>query len=105
MLPITISDARSFSLEGVQKADLVKTDDVHIQLLCFEAGQSDDEGQAAKTSIYQVLEGEALIRQDGESVRLGKGKLLSVPAGHAHTLENAGGGLLVVMATKALQRS
>lgn len=102
MTPITISDVRAFSLEGVQKGDLVKTTDVHVQLLCFEAGQRDKEESASKTTIYQVLEGEALVRQDGESVRLGKGKLLSVPAGHAHTLENAGGGLLVVMATRAL---
>ena len=102
MTPTTISDARAFSLDSVQKNDLVKTDDIHAQLLCFEAGQRDEEEQTSKTTVYQVLEGEALVRQDGESVRLGKGKLLSVPAGQAHTLENAGGGLLVVMATKAV---
>jgi mannose-6-phosphate isomerase-like protein (cupin superfamily) len=34
-------------------------------------------------------------------VRVGKGKLLTIDAGTAHALENAGGGLLVVMSARA----
>lgn len=101
METVTVSDARSFSLQHALRRDLVKTDDLHIELVCFEAGQRDDEGRHPGTSVYQVLEGEALVRAEGSSQRLGKGKLLSVPAGQPHTLENAGGGLLVVMATRA----
>jgi len=100
---VPINDARVFSLREVQRRDLVKTDDLHVQLLCFEAGQRDEERLATGSTIYQVLEGEAIVRSEG-SRRLGRGTLLSVPAGVAHTLENAGGGLLVVMATSA-QRS
>jgi quercetin dioxygenase-like cupin family protein len=99
---ITISDARRFSLKSIQYSDLVKSKDLHIELICFEAGQRDKEVSHAKTCVYQVLEGELLIKQDEVSKRLGKGKLLSVPASAKHTLENAGGGLLVVMATKAV---
>ncbi len=99
---VSIAEGRKFSLKSIQRSSLVKTHDLHIELICFESGQRDEEGQHSHSSIYQVLEGEALVKQEGSSQRLGKGKLLSVPAKTAHTLENAGGGLLVVMATRAL---
>lgn len=99
---VTISDARQFSLKRIQHQDLVKTDDLHIQLICFEAGQRDQEISHNKTCVYQVLEGELLIREADISKRLGKGKLLTVPANRKHTLENAGGGLLTVMMTQAV---
>jgi quercetin dioxygenase-like cupin family protein len=99
---ITISDARRFSLKAIQHSDLVKTNDLHVELICFEAGQQGKEQSHSKTCVYQVLEGELLIKQADISKRLGKGKLLTISAGTQHTLENAGGGLLVVMATKAI---
>jgi quercetin dioxygenase-like cupin family protein len=99
---ITISEARQFSLKGIRRNDLVKSQDLHIELICFEAGQRDGESGYDKTCVYQVLEGELLLKQDNTSKRLGKGKLLTLPAGSKHVLENAGGGLLVVMATRAL---
>ncbi len=101
MTTVTISDARTFSLQNVQKNALVSTDDLDVTLLCFEAGQRDDEASHGRTCIYQVLEGEVLVRQGDESNRLGKGKILTIAPGTAHTLENAGGGLLVVLATCA----
>jgi quercetin dioxygenase-like cupin family protein len=99
---ITISDARQFSLKSVQRSTLVEDKNLHIELICFEAGQRDQELGQDKTCVYQVLEGELLLKQNDASQRLGKGKLLTVPAGTKHTLENAGGGLLVVMATRAV---
>jgi mannose-6-phosphate isomerase-like protein (cupin superfamily) len=99
---ITISDARKFSLKTIQRSDLVRTKDLQIELICFEAGQRDKELSYNKTCVYQVLEGELLIKQADVSKRLGKGKLLTLPADSKHVLENAGGGLLVVMATRAL---
>jgi quercetin dioxygenase-like cupin family protein len=69
-------------------------------VLCFEAGQRDDEAHRDDTSVYQVLEGEALLHVGEQRHRLGKGKLASIPADTPHVLENAGGGLLVVMATR-----
>jgi quercetin dioxygenase-like cupin family protein len=98
---ITIADARSFSLRTVQHRPLLEAPDLHVSLICFEAGQRDEERHFGGTSAYQVLEGEARVRQGERSVRLGKGKLLTVSAGEPHTLENAGGGLLVVLATRA----
>ena len=100
MTTVTISDARRFSLERVQRSELVQTDDLEATLLCFEAGQRDDEARYDTGALYQVLEGEALMRRGGDSERLGKGRLHAVPAGTPHTLENAGGGLLVVLATR-----
>ncbi len=99
---ITISDARTFSLKSVQHSDLVKTKDLHVELICFEGGQRAEELSHSKTCVYQVLEGELLVKQNDVSKRLGKGKLLTLPAATKHTLENAGGGLLVVMATRAI---
>jgi quercetin dioxygenase-like cupin family protein len=99
---ITISDARQFSLKSIQRNDLVKRKDLQIELICFEAGQRDKETAHDKTCVYQVLEGELLVKQEDVSKRLGKGKLLTLPSGSKHVLENAGGGLLVVMATRAL---
>lgn len=96
-----ISEARSFSLKSIQKNRLVKTEDLEVTLLCFEAGQRDDESLHQGTSLYQVLEGEALVYQGEERERLGKGKLMAVATGTPHTLENAGGGLLVILATRA----
>lgn len=101
MTTVTISDARQFSLSGIQRNELLATDDFRVTLLCFEAGQRDDERSHDGSCLYQVLEGEALVRRGEDSQRLGKGRLLAVPAGTPHLLENAGGGLLVVMATRA----
>ncbi|MDE0100401.1 MAG: cupin domain-containing protein [Truepera sp.] len=98
---VIISDARRFSLQGVQREPLVETDDLSISLLCFEAGQRDEESRFEQGVVYEVREGEVLIRQGGDRVRLGEGRLLIVPAGQAHTLENAGGGLLVIVATQS----
>lgn len=97
---VTISAARRFSLDDVQRSTLLREGDLSVEVLCFEAGQRDEEEQRDETSLYQVLEGEALLRVGDERHRLGKGKIASVPTGTAHVLENAGGGLLVVMATR-----
>ena len=102
MQTVTISDARSFSLRDVQRRDLVRSDDLHVQLLCFEAGQRDADVTVDHDRLYQVLEGEVIVRGEDTPRRLGKGTLLCVPSGTTHTLENAGGGLLVVMATSTV---
>ena len=98
---ITIADARRFSLARVERRPLVDAPDQRIELVCFEAGQREEELDYAATVSYQVLEGEALVRAGDELVRLGKGRLLRVDPGTVHTLENAGGGLLVVLSTRA----
>ncbi len=98
---IAIADARRFSLAHVERRPLVEGPDLHVELVCFEAGQRDEVAVRSQSWLYQVLEGEALVRQDDQMLRLGKGRLLSVPADTAHVLENAGGGLLVVLATRA----
>ena len=100
MTIVTIGDARRFSLDAVQRSILLREPDLEIELLCFEAGQRDEQARRDGASVYQVLEGEALLWVDEERHRLGKGKLASVSAGREHALENAGGGLMVVLATR-----
>ncbi len=98
---VTISEARRFSLAEVQQSELVAEGDLSVTLLCFEAGQKDADHSFDSSCLYQVLEGEVLLRHDGGVERVGTGRLVSVPAGTRHHLENAGGGLLVVLATHA----
>ncbi len=96
METISISSGRKFSLGAAHESLLIEGD-VRVKLLCFEAGQRYHEKAYDSDGIYQVLEGEVLVRTADHNLRLGNGKLLKVPAGTAHSLENAGGGLLVVM--------
>ncbi|HEX7021739.1 MAG TPA: cupin domain-containing protein [Trueperaceae bacterium] len=95
----TIASARSFSSREIRQNELLRGHDLHVTLLCFEAGQQAEEAQAPFELLYQVLEGEMLFHQGDARQRIGKGKLLLVPANTPHLLENAGGGLLVVMKT------
>jgi quercetin dioxygenase-like cupin family protein len=94
-----IADARRFSLRAVQEATLVAQVGLSIELLCFEAGQRFEGPVLPSGCVYQVLEGEAIVREPSGSTRLGKGVLGVLAAGAEHTIENAGGGLLVVMRT------
>lgn len=96
----TIAEARRFSLARVERRALITGPDLRIELVCFEAGQREEALEYATSSVYQVLEGEALVRAGDQVVRLGRGKVLQVEAGTPHALENAGGGLLVVQATR-----
>lgn len=96
-----IADARRFSLAGVERRPLIDAPDLRLELVCFEAGQREAELTFAATASYQVLEGEALVRAGESVVRLVKGRLLRVDPGTVHALENAGGGLLVVLSTRA----
>jgi len=98
---VNISDARRFALDSVQHRQLETVAGVTAELICFEAGQVEPVRSAAGAATYQVLEGEAMMRSGGVTTRLGKGKLASVKAGTEHTIENAGGGLLVVLAISA----
>jgi mannose-6-phosphate isomerase-like protein (cupin superfamily) len=99
MNAIAIADARRFSLAAVQRHVLADLPGLTLEVLGFEAGQRLEASALERACAYQVLEGEALVRHGEEVVRLGKGKVLPVPAGTDHALENAGGGLLVVLAT------
>jgi hypothetical protein len=49
---VNINEARRFSLRDVQRNDLVKTATLHVELLCFEAGQRDEEAAHAADRVY-----------------------------------------------------
>ena len=100
MKKVSIQDARKFSLDKVQVRPLIEEADLLSELLCFEAGQSADVRSFDRTVVYQVLEGEALVSADDGKERLGKGRLLTVSPATEHRVENAGGGLLVVLAIR-----
>lgn len=100
MKVVSIQEARRFSLADVQRSALLEQGDLTAELLCFEAGQSAGPATHGGSVVYQVLEGEALVSAGGSRERLGKGRLLTVDAGVEHNVENAGGGLLVVLAIR-----
>jgi quercetin dioxygenase-like cupin family protein len=101
MNTVSIQDARKFNLKQPERQPLLRAPDLHVELLCFEGGQTLADQTPTSTTSYQVLEGELMIRAQGATQRLGKGKLLQASAGETHTLENTGGGLLVVLATRS----
>lgn len=101
MKTATIGEAREFSLKEIRRNELMRAGELEASLICFEAGQRDEETLHPATSIYQVLEGEALVYQGEDRERLGPGRLLAVAGGEPHVLENAGGGLLVILAIRA----
>lgn len=100
---VSIAQARSFSLQEVQRRPLVQGE-LEVELRCFEAGQQDRDETPSSARIYQVLEGELLVRLENGHSRLGKGRVAHLPSGVKHRLENAGGGLLVVMVTQQRAR-
>jgi hypothetical protein len=67
-----------------------------VAVLHLEAGQSHrpEPGEAA----YQVLEGDAAFRSGGASETARKGSVL---VGEPEVIENLGGGLLVILETRA----
>ncbi len=100
MKAVAITSRRSFSLKSVQTVPLVTEGGVALELLCFEAGQKTEEFRNNGATVYQVIEGEVIVRSGDEREQLGSGRLLTVPAGIAHTAENAGGGLLTLLVTR-----
>lgn len=97
---VNIAAKRRFSLDEVQAVPVASEADVTVELLCFEAGQRTEEISATGTVVYHVIEGEVIIRSQGERDQAGSGKLLTITGGEGHQLENAGGGLLTVMAIR-----
>src|SRR5690554_7909266 len=81
---------RRFSLTGVQTVPVVTEGDFRLELLCFEAGQSITNLQHTGTAVYQVIEGEAIVRSGNGREDVGSGRLLTVNSGLEHSIENAG---------------
>jgi quercetin dioxygenase-like cupin family protein len=99
MQTVNIANARRFSLAEVQVGRLLDVEGMSCELVCFEAGQSWP-GRDGQAVVYQVLEGEALVRVGDATERVGKGRLVALGGDESHALENAGGGLLVVLAVR-----
>lgn len=91
-----ISDGRRFSLKKPVRTPLLAGQGVETFLLCFEGGQSlaPEPGEAS----YQVLEGDAVFASPDASEKARKGQVL---VGSPERIENLGGGLLVVLETRA----
>ena len=91
----SISEGRKFSLKNPIRETLVQGEHVATYRLCFEGGQAynPEPGEAS----YQVLEGDALFMDHNGPARARKGEMV---LGAPHEIENAGGGLLVILETR-----
>lgn len=101
MKKVNISSRRKFSLDSVQTVPVVTAPGLELELLCFEAGQRTGDIRNQFTVSYQVLEGELIVRSESSREQAGSGSLITVNPDSEHTLENAGGGLLSVLAIRA----
>lgn len=92
MLKKMISAGRRFSLKAPIREILLEGEELVVYAMYFEAGQTllASDGEAS----YQVLEGDALFRDPHSIERVSKGQIL---IGAPSSIENAGGGLLVVL--------
>ena len=91
-----ISEVRRFSLKEPVREALVQGEGLTTYVLHLEAGQrrACDAGEAT----YQVLEGDAVFRGENGAETARKGSVL---VGRPTEIENLGGGLLVILETRA----
>ena len=92
----SITEGRKFSLKQALREPLLQGEAVSAYRLFFEGGQAfnPEPGEAS----YQVLEGDALFMDHNGPARARKGEVI---VGRPHEIENAGGGLLVILETRS----
>jgi hypothetical protein len=92
----SLSESRKFSLKAPVREAMLEGSRVSVHGLYFEGGQSlsTEPGEAS----YQVLEGDAAFTGPHGTERARKGNIL---VGEVQLIENLGGGLLVILETRA----
>ena len=92
----SLIDARKFSLKAAVREPMLEGGRVSLHSLYFEGGQSftPQPGEAS----YQILEGDAAFTGPEGTERARKGHVL---VGEVDLIENLGGGLLVILETRA----
>jgi quercetin dioxygenase-like cupin family protein len=94
----TVLDARRFSPEKMQKVNLFATNDLFLDVYCFEPGQSQKVHVHEKsTKYYIVLEGHARFQVGGETRDLGPGQAILARPGEPHGVENKTDDRLVLL--------
>lgn len=92
----SLSEGRKFSLKSAVREAMLEGSRLSVHSLYFEGGQSlsPESGEAS----YQILEGDAAFTGPAGTERARKGNLV---VGEVSLIENLGGGLLVILETRA----
>lgn len=102
MFNLEVLKQRAFSVEKMQKINLVETAHLFCDIYCLCPGQSQKLHQHADADkIYYVLEGEVAVQVGDEMQVCSAGQLVLAPAGEQHGVHNGGRGnatLLIMMA-------
>ncbi len=94
----TVLDARRFSPEKMQKVNVFATNQLFLDVYCFEPGQSQKVHVHEKsTKYYIVLEGHARFEVGGERRDLGPGQAVLARPGEPHGVENQTDDRLVLL--------
>jgi hypothetical protein len=92
----SLSEGRKFSLKAPVREAMLEGSRVSVHGLYFEGGQNltTESGEAS----YQILEGDAAFTGPQGTERARKGHIV---VGEVNLIENLGGGLLVILETRA----
>jgi hypothetical protein len=92
----SLSDGRKFSLKAPVREVMLEGSSMAVHGLYFEGGQqlTLPPGEAS----YQILEGDAAFTGPHGTERARKGNIV---VGEVNLIENLGGGLLVILETRA----
>jgi quercetin dioxygenase-like cupin family protein len=71
---------------GILSRTVHEDERLALTLFAFDAGQELTEHTSSRAAIIEVLEGEAEIDLDGETVGAGPGTWISMPPGMRHAL-------------------
>jgi mannose-6-phosphate isomerase-like protein (cupin superfamily) len=88
----------TFRPDRYGKSTLFENEYVLAGLNCLEAGQAmEKHAHQVQTRFYIVLEGKGRAWVGSEQSEIEPGKVIWVPPGHAHRLENSGNERLVLL--------
>ncbi len=97
---IDLKSREVFSHEGRGVAALVEEPNLKIRQVGLEPGKEVPMHTADAAVTLQVVRGEGLFTADGESIRMGPGKLLRIPEGASMGIRNESAAPLVFLVIK-----
>ena len=100
---IDLNSREVFSHEGRGVAALVEEPNLTIRQVGLESGKAVPVHTADASVTLQVVRGEGVFFVEGETVRMGPGKLLRIPFGSSMGIVNDSGASLVFLVIKTPQ--
>jgi quercetin dioxygenase-like cupin family protein len=73
--------------EGVLSKELVKTENLNVDLFCMAAGKEISEHTSSKEGSILVLEGDGIFNLEGKDIKMEKGVFIHMGANAKHSLK------------------